>query len=114
MMARPVVWVSIVFMLACLPVIWCQKKELDTNVSEQQQSIDEVERREGKPQDSGNGKDTQLGIFMILYLCKEHDLCGFLKGISISLSSSNDQEDLKNLNELMSDSRSRINFGIGS
>ena len=34
----------------------CQKEDIS---SDSQQSIDEAERREGKPQDSGNGKDTR-------------------------------------------------------
>ena len=38
----------------------CQKEDIS---SDSQQSIDEAERREGKPQDSGNGKDTRT-IFL--------------------------------------------------
>lgn len=77
-MSRPAYWVCLLLVLA-LPATRCQKKELDTNVSEQQQSIDEVERREGKPQDSGNGKDAQLdGFYDGLFMqTARFDVCGF-------------------------------------
>ena len=44
----------------------CQKED-GIDSTDSQQSIDEAERREGKPQNSGNGKDTTT-VLLLTYL----------------------------------------------
>ena len=49
------VFMCLLLLLVACSDTRCQKE--DTS-SDSQQNLDEAERREGKPQDSGNGKDT--------------------------------------------------------
>ena len=51
----PKKWALTCLLLLLISDTRCQKDDIK---SDSQQSIDEAERREGKPQDSGNGKDT--------------------------------------------------------
>ena len=53
----PKKWALTCLLLLLISDTRCQKDDVK---SDSQQSIDEAERREGKPQDSGNGKDTTL------------------------------------------------------
>ena len=53
----PKKWALTCLLLLLISDTRCQKDDIK---SDSQQSIDEAERREGKPQDSGNGKDTTL------------------------------------------------------
>ena len=50
----PKKWAFTCLLLLLISDTRCQKDDIK---SDSQQSIDEAERREGKPQDSGNGKD---------------------------------------------------------
>ena len=56
----PKKWALTCLLLLLISDTRCQKDDIK---SDSQQSIDEAERREGKPQDSGNGKD-----FVYLFL----------------------------------------------
>ena len=56
------VWVFLLLLGCVTPVSLGQENETS------EQSIDEVERREGKPQDNGNGKDTFECFFGEVYV----------------------------------------------
>lgn len=61
---NPREWVLPLFLLLVATSKCQEKKELDSS-DPPQQKIDDIERREGKPQDSGNGKD----ILIVILLC---------------------------------------------
>ena len=60
----PKKWAFTCLLLLLISDTRCQKDDIK---SDSQQSIDEAERREGKPQDSGNGKDTTLEKSLFIY-----------------------------------------------
>ena len=60
----PKKWAFTCLLLLLISDTRCQKDDIK---SDSQQSIDEAERREGKPQDSGNGKDTTLEKRIFIY-----------------------------------------------
>ena len=58
-------WAFTCLLLLLVTNTKCQKDDIKNKNSDSQQSIDEAERREGKPQESGNGKDTLKKFILI-------------------------------------------------